>query len=233
MKQNITLKDIEPLSEKGLLGNIKIKYRDYFTKRNSNTKFKINQYFNIKLEDLFDGIKKDITNPEEIETICLFGSVLYRHFFHPINNAGQVLKKKSPSDIDFGIILKKDLGLNESTFRKIGEFYKPYKTRRGNDYGSWWESHNEISEIPVHISYFSIEQFLNNSEQEKGAMKNIIEYGLPIIGQEKFKEIVKNAKSQKRKPFHKFRWNHKKGRLNVDISPKLFYRPPEILLGKW
>jgi len=48
--------------------------------------------------------------------------------------------------------------------------------------------------------------------------ESVLKYGLPIIGQNKFAEIIKNITSPKRGPLHKIEWEENfEGRLEGKI----------------
>lgn len=207
-----------------------LQFKEYITARNSGkliipAPYKESAEIKINLRDIYEIVieppfLKTQLNPEEIEAICLFGSCLYRHF--PKRYEKSFLKKeKVPSDIDLMAILKRGIIGGKLVVFKRNQPWEKYMKKdssisfkrlfdllsRKSSEQIPFSSYEEKSKKPLHISYHSVEQFINGAQTGKDLIsESVIRYGLPIIGQERFDEITKEITNPRREPLYNIEW---------------------------
>jgi len=72
--------------------------------------------------------------------------------------------------------------------------------------------------IPLHVSYRSVNQLINGLGRGDTLSESVVAYGILIIGQKRFAEIIKDIKSPERKPLHSVAWKvDLEGRLQGEI----------------
>jgi len=73
--------------------------------------------------------------------------------------------------------------------------------------------------IPLHITYRSLDQFLNGIGRGDELSESVVRYGIPLVGAERFYEIIKNIASPRREALHQVEWREdKNGVLQGRIS---------------
>ena len=168
-------------------------------------------------------------NPQNIESVCIYGSVLYKHFPPKIEEKvtkflGFVINKEKrkvqdyPNDFDIAVILKEGISPDKVIITKRHEsdssdIVLPSGARKKlpifNEialmYGRLIPIDSEEGNMPLHIAYRSIEQFLNGIKQGDELSQSIYNYGLPIVGQTIFNEIIKPVFGN-RNPLHTVQW---------------------------
>lgn len=191
----------------------------------------------LDLSKLYGIIKTDHKNIDEasIMAVCVFGNVLYKHFNSPYS--------EMPHDLDLMFILthsdNKDIVIPDKVvkpkirkecigyggYEKIIESSAVYTTTPTKIYRTFLDYFFSIPKyepvdgaIPLHVSYRSVNQFINGLGRGDTVSESVVEYGIPIIGQERFAEIIKDVKSPERKPLHGFAWHvDLEGRLQGEI----------------
>lgn len=155
-------------------------------------------------------------------------------FFGPEVEEEVTEPRRMPNDLDVLLITKKNLTDDKVIVPKktrkgdynSDKIITPKKHVEGNSYDGCMEVIDETSvrtEEPVfdsygyagscegginlHITYRSVDQFLNGLGKGDFVSESVMKYGLPIIGQKRFDQIVKNVKSSERKPLHSVEWS--------------------------
>ncbi len=173
------------------------------------------------------------TRPEDIEAMAVYGSTLYKHF--PIEKQVQVTKKrywlwgpeetvvktlrkerKFPKDFDVMVITKQGF-TNEKVII-------PKRHFDSDGYGSWEvidsaavETKTKVSDgyghyevrggANLHITYRSVEQFLNGLGKGDELSDSVVRYGIPLIGAERFGNIISEVTLPKRETHHSVEWD--------------------------
>ena len=207
----------------------------------------------VDLSQLFKhatGLKflKHLITPENIESMCVYGSVLYKHFpnekqiihktkkymfFGPEKQFIKTIKKsrKLPNDFDVMVITKQGF-TEDKVITPIKHLESDFAFGYSLDYEvidftavetkkmvpTSYGYSEDIGGANLHITYRSAEQFLTGLGDGDELSESVLKYGLPIIGQNKFAEIIKNITSPKRGPLHKIEWEENfEGRLEGKI----------------
>lgn len=170
------------------------------------------------------------TSPENIEAMAVYGSVLHKHFpqetntrtrkkwvlFGPEIQEEVTKPRKMPNDFDVMVITREGLtddkiivpkkklvdtgcGYIESTIptavetkELVCDGYGYIEVRGGSN---------------LHITYRSIEQLLDGLGQEDTVSESVVRYGIPIIGEGKFSEVLREVSSPKREALHHVEWS--------------------------
>ncbi len=161
----------------------------------------------------------------DIHSICIFGSVLYRHIPIPFVEQTKIYSKKGdikvcntptkelsrpvPNDIDILVILNKNVLNDEKEIVESGSSAKKkrFNKRVERGYGGrsvHWDP--EESEIPLHICFRTVSQFFKGINNKDRIAEYVSEFGLPIIGQNNFNEVLKRIKGNKRRVMHRIKW---------------------------
>jgi len=179
----------------------------------------------LDLSKLYGIIKTNHKNIDEasVISVCVFGNVLYKHFNSPYS--------EMPHDLDLMCILaySDDKGIvipervvkpkirkehiGYGGYEKIIESSAVYTTTPTRIYRTFLDYFLDTSKyesmggaIPLHVSYRSINQLINGLGRGDTLSESVVAYGIPIIGQKRFAEIIKDVKSPERKPLHSFAW---------------------------
>ena len=170
------------------------------------------------------------TSPKNIEAMAVYGSVLYKHFpqetmtktkkiwvlFGPEVQKEITKPREMPKDFDVMVITREGL-----TDDKI---IVPKKKLVDTGYGyveSTIPTAVETKELVaynygyievrggsnLHIVYRSVEQLLSGLGKEDTVSESVVRCGIPIIGQNRFGEIVQDVASPKRETLHQIEWN--------------------------
>jgi len=175
------------------------------------------------------------TKPENIEAIVVYGSVLYKHFppktiiekrkkyhlFGPEVRKEIIQRREMPGDFDIMILMRRGLTVDKVIIPKPKSPNNSYvesaaqvtKTRwdNGGSYGSYIETKSGAN---LHVTYRSVQQLLNGLGNGDTVSESVVRYGLPIVGRERFAEIVRNITSPQREPLHRVMWREDlKGKL--------------------
>lgn len=211
-----------------------------------------------------DGMKinsfEQQTAPENVEVICVFGSILYKNFprkekikrkkwffFGPWIEREFLRPQKDPNDFDALFILKEGLTQHKIIlprhtsfgtkhwrgFERTERRLNPKTSSEEGLYGSYgvidYAPFGDLPELKrdrssflhaksLHITYRSLEQFLNGIGNGDEISESIIEYGLPLFGKERFYEIIQNIKIPERRALHSIEWSKdKEGKLEGRI----------------
>lgn len=144
---------------------------------------------------------------------------------------------KTPRDFDILVILKE--GLTEDrvivpkrTTIKIDTGYGYFDIVKSNGasgiltevpvsdgiYG-YIEGYVRGGDLDLHISYRSVEQLLAGIGHGDELSESVIKYGVPLIGQERFNQLVASVTSLTREPLHGVQWSEdKQGKLQGRIT---------------
>ena len=201
----------------------------------------------LKLENLIKHL-----NLSDTESICVYGSSLYRNFTTKRENRWLFFwpkrikeRNKKPNDFDVMVITKEtpkleqmiiqsEINLNEITEYSfyhggyytwheliVGEVPVTFKIR-----GKWFGEIKEIADYfsslkkraaGLHIIYRSLDQFLSGPGKGDELSESVVRYGIPIIGIERFNQIVQTIQYPERKPLHDIKWYISRGKLNGEI----------------
>ncbi len=238
--KDITPKLMQKYFESGKLGNIRIEIPD------QNNIYK---EMDVDLSELYrhsTGIKffKFEVSPEEIQTMCVYGSVLYKHFsleekipitrkkywlFGPTQTTIRTKSKPIhfPNDFDIMIITNKAFSKEKIIKPKkhiVDDSYGPYevidhtsiktKKRLPSSYGYF----EILGGANLHIVYRSVEQFLKGLGKGDTLSESVVRYGIPIVGQEKFYKIIDEVNYPKREAKHFIKWTEDlEGKLQGEI----------------
>ncbi len=240
--ENIELNIIEKVIKTNKLGCLTIYYKK--DKDLQQTSEPRNCEFCIDLKKLFIKIinNKSISNTmisyNDIETIVLFGSVLYKHI--PVftkktekiykNRTGirtriikEKIPKQFPNGIDILIILKSKL-LNIP--KKINILENVAENKLFEKYDLYMGSGIRLKqkdEIPLHITFLTKTEFLNGINDGENIVTYISTFGIPFVGQKNFYKLLSHIKNNKRKIMHKIKWKmNKTGFCEIVCTPKLF-----------
>ncbi|MBI5065650.1 hypothetical protein HZA97_05420 [Candidatus Woesearchaeota archaeon] len=178
---------------------------------------------NIFLEYLFKeatGFKffEQKTKPENIEAICVYGSVLYKHFPRKTGVRKRkkwflgkeiqeevLLPRKKPNDLDVMVITKE--GFTEEKVIIPSEQVKTgviSNVQYDDGYG-YYEVRNNHN---LHITYRSMAQFLSGIGNGDTLSESVFRYGVPIVGSERFEELTDTSYDRiKRAPQHEIEWH--------------------------
>jgi hypothetical protein len=231
--QNIDIDVVKKLQKYGHLGDLLIPYKGL---PNSGKKKVIRldlfKFFDLFSESFFPPVKID-----DIQVVCLFGSTLYKHiprksvletvvkkkyiFFGDISvkNIGKKLPRAQPNDIDLMVISRGDVSLKENNKAEISTLY--CREKESGMYSSSSE-YKIVGDLPVHIHYRSVSQFLNGINGDDTVSRYVATYGIPFVGQNRFKEILSNIKNNSRDIRHKLKWkNQSRRKLGISCSSKI------------
>lgn len=228
------MKNLDPTIAKQLLIRNKLGPLTIFYKLNIGEKGKKSKdiRYTIDMSNFFSYItqselfgEKSI-GIEDIHSICIFGSVLYRHIPIPFVEQTKIYSKKGnievrntptkelprpvPNDIDLLVILNKNVLNNEKEIIESGSSVKKKKFNKRIERGGYggtsvyWDS--EESEIPLHICFRTVSQFLKGINNEDRISEYVSEFGLPIIGQNNFNNMLKKIKGNRRRVMHRIKW---------------------------
>ncbi len=169
------------------------------------------------------------TSPQNIEAIVVYGSVLFKHFplekvvttrkelvfFGPEIREELTKPRSMPNDFDMMIITRE--GLTDD--KVIVPRKKLVNTRYGTRYGSVETTiptavetrrpgygYIEVGGSNLHITYRSVEQLLSGLGKGDTVSESVVRYGIPVIGQNRFREIIRNVTSPKREAQHFVEW---------------------------
>ena len=187
-----------------------------------------------------EGIDSRIKR-EGIESVCVFGSVLHKHFpkvvkKEIITETYRLLRKpliskktvieprKNPNDFDLMVITKQGISEAKKIYSFIEEsnnkfttarYEYPHKTTE-EAWRDWYDGYDSritinvmdlvkagSKSIGLHVFYRSVEQFLSGILIGDYISKSVFEYGVPIVGVERFDEIVSEVDGFERHPLHK------------------------------
>lgn len=173
------------------------------------------------------------TSPENIEVMAVYGSTLYNHF--PTEEQVPITKRKYllwgpketvvktiqkprhfPNDFDVMVITKEGFSDDKVII--------PKRHLKGDGYGSWevidftavgtkrnvsdGYGYFEVKgDANLHITYRSVEQFLAGLGKGDELSESVVRYGIPLIGQGRFSEIVKDITSPRREATHRVEWD--------------------------
>jgi len=222
-EREVSLKLLEKYFEANRLGSIVIKIPDI-----GEVSVDLQQLFRYTTGLEFFEFQ---TRPDNIMAICVYGSVLYKHFEevehkverrkkyllfgHEQISTREVTKRRMPNDVDVMVITKD--GLTDDKFiipkrRVIGDSYGSREviehaavdTRRlvPDDYG-YIEVRGGAN---LHITYRSVEQFLAGIGNGDKLSESVIKYGIPIAGQRYFDQLMRKVTSHKREARHSIGW---------------------------
>lgn len=218
-----------------------------------------NRVIELDLSKLFSHATEKI-ELEDIEAICVYGSVLYKHFhsggrgerikirrkywlFGPKLHLKTIKKLKYlPRDFDVMVITKTNPPLEEkiikprnlSSYDNGDSFYHHRSRSSINDFvvmesvvkiEEWWskigwhyhDPPNKFKDFltyvyrPLHITYRSVEQFLTGIGHGDELSESVVRYGIPIIGKNRFEEIIRDIRFPKREPLHQVGCSEKFG----------------------
>ena len=194
-------------------------------------------------------------NFENIEFVCVYGSILYNNF--PLFKRkylffGSLIPtkgQKRPHDFDVLCITKDKLidekiiipkrvkswhlfnqtGVDIFHDSSIESAVKRVYTERGytrvetyNSSDSYYEFSGYVDQednLPLHITYRSLDQFLNGIGRGDEVSESVVRYGIPLVGAERFYEIIKNIETPRREALHQVEWSEdKNGVLQGRIS---------------
>ncbi len=163
--------------------------------------------------------------PEDIDTMVVYGSVLYRHFppkeitrtrkkwylFGPEVEGETIETRDIPEDFDLMVITEEGPSEDKRIFPERVPWgygskvvFAAVKTER-TTYGPTGVSVMRDG-IPLHIAYRSVDQFLDGLEKGDTVSESIIRYGLPIVEKEKFEEVVRDIRYPERETLHEVEW---------------------------
>ncbi len=193
----------------------------------------------------FSEVINSLSNPKDIESIVLFGKSLYKHHQTPeiikkIKRKYWLFGEKTVKEIEHYKV-PKTMNLmvltnqGEENFRML-ESKNP--ETRSACFINWDDMDHDILErvhdttedipggvymhyfngAPLRINYCPIDTFIEQFANGKEPYKTVAEQGVPIIGQEKFKEVIGQIPNIKRSPLHKFEWSF----LEKDSKKKLY-----------
>ncbi len=162
---------------------------------------------------------------EDIYSICIFGSILYRHIPIPFVEQAKIYSKKGdiriknaltkelprsvPNDIDLLVILNKNVLGDEKEIVESSSCTKKKRFNKKIEYGYggksiYWVA--EESEIPLHICFRTISQFLKGINNGDNIAEYVAQFGLPLIGQNNFDNMLKKIKGNRRRVMHRIKW---------------------------
>ena len=176
--KNITTKMIKLLLENKQLGYLNIIYKRNKVDDTNISKCK----YMIPLENLFDGILKPAfaignIDIDEIVSVCLFGSVLYRHIPIPFTTIEHVklrdgspkicstreyLPRPWPKDIDVVIFTKFPVARKDGQSVSLGQKYNWHKSQGDYDSSSYRIDNDAF---PIELHYRSIVEFYDGIAQ--------------------------------------------------------------------
>lgn len=215
--QNVDALTVEKLFKDNKLCNLEVYYERNICPEGQSSTAK----FAFKLDSFFEAINSKVTF-SEISSICLFGSVLYRHIPIPTVVVDRIVKKRGtisivktkeererplPNDIDIFVLLKHKLSEGEPDAIQTIPLCerKIYKKISGYG-GSYLEKISGDSDLPLHISFRSISQFLNGINHGDEISEYVATFGIPFVGQKKFYQTLKHIKGNVRKDMHRIKW---------------------------
>lgn len=230
------MKNLDPTVAKELLLRNKLGPLTIFYKlnigegKNKDIRYTINMqnFFSYLTQPNLFGEKS--IEIKDIHSICLFGSVLYRHIPIPFDEQSTIYSKKGnikikntptkelprsvPNDIDLLITLNKNVLDDEKEIIESGSSAKKKRFNKRVEHGYGGKSVHwdpEESEIPLHICFRTVSQFLKGINNKDRISEYVSEFGLPIIGQNNFNEMLKKIKDNKRRVMHRIKWKITKG----------------------
>jgi len=233
MTNDITPKLMQDYSESNKLGFIKSKIP---IQPNEDEPDILMGSVELDLSKLYDIIKPNHKKGDEasIISVCVFGSVLYKHFDSPYSEI--------PHDLDLMCILAysddKNIVIPERVvkpktrkeasgygYNEVIESSVVYTTTPTKVYSTFLDYFFGTSKyesvdgaIPLHVSYRSVNQLINGLGRGDTLSESVVAYGILIIGQKRFAEIIKDIKSPERKPLHSVAWKvDLEGRLQGEI----------------
>lgn len=242
--KDITPRYMQEMYEQDNLGKLVIKLRGFKSYEfKSKIPFMEKEDYNGTAEIHMDlkRIWEEITSrikPKNIETICVYGGVLdiikprkvqkqrpkYFGLFGPKTIKHIEINRRKPNDLDLIVLTKEDV--EDSLFfpgkeniAKIEKLKKIWTCGESRWYG---EDKKFVSGFPLHLTYRSVNQFLNYLQKQDVLSCDTIKRGLPIVGEENFNKVVSmtNPISIKRNPQHTIEWDNA-GKLQGYVLEKL------------
>lgn len=216
----------ESLHNRGRLGDLKIEIPDTAV-INVNLTRLFRHAINLK------GYEEQ-TSPPNIVAICVYGSSLYKHFeetkiteqrrkkwllFGPdeITRRQETIRKK-PRDLDVMVITKTGLTPDKVVIPKRTRIKHRYGFIEQSDGASgvkisvpyyrygYFERYIFDGHLDLHITYRSIDQFKAGIGHGDTLSESVFAYGLPLLGSERFKELMGDIRGYERKPLHQIKW---------------------------
>ena len=146
------------------------------------------------------------------------------------------IRNKRPKDLDIMVLTDTEISK---------EVYFPERTAKSealqsnvvNDGYAVYVGERFVSEenLPIHVSYRSIEQFRYLSSKNDGPFRGVFRKGISIVGEYAFQDAIKDAQKIivdekiKREPMHKILWEiDKEGKLNGLIKHIREIKPEEV-----
>jgi hypothetical protein len=230
--QNVEIDIVKKLLKKGHLGKLLAPYK-------GEPQPKKKKWIEIDLNEFFHGFLHSL-NPvklDDIVTVCVFGSVLYKHIPKPtvedsvmrkkyiffgemvVKDVVRELPRNAPNDVDIMVISNTAPSLADCNNSLNAAFFRRQKL--DSYYGG--SGYKEIGGVPVHIHYRSVRQFLSGINNNETVCRYVAQYGIPFVGHNKFEEILNDIKNNKRYIRHKLKWKmYSKQECGVQCSSKWF-----------
>jgi hypothetical protein len=175
------------------------------------------------------------TKPENIEALCAYGSSLYKHFplqektilhhrkkyilFGPNITRPETITapREFPNDFDVMVITKKKFTLDDVVIPKRAvQTLQDRTSNRDRLYG-YYDIVTRDSNL--HITYRSVNQFLNGLGKGDELSESVVKYGLIIAATPSFEKMLNGISNPKREPLHSIHWDdNEKGKLNGKIK---------------
>src|SRR3989344_199705 len=165
-------------------------------------------------------LKKPTIQEEEKSFLSRIISRLLYKIFNNDNEALEVVNRaykvrEAPEDFDVMVVTKEGLTADKLII--------PQTRTEGDNYGSWQVIDHSAVEtkklIPneygyvevrggkeLHIVYRSVEQLLNGIGKGDTVSESVVRYGIPIIGQRSFEDVIQGVTMPKREPLHQIEW---------------------------
>ncbi|MBR9678302.1 MAG: hypothetical protein GOU97_03370 [Nanoarchaeota archaeon] len=172
--------------------------------------------------------------PEDIESVVVFGSVLYKHFpqeeeiitrkkwflFGPTIEKVVLKSRQMPNDFDVMVITTEGFTKDKIVIPRVTVPKIVYGTCSANGCEGEgavietkrvaWSGYGYVEVFGgsnFHISYRSVEQLLNGLGKGDTVSESVISYGLPIIGKSRFEDIIDSVDFPERNPLHWVQWD--------------------------
>jgi hypothetical protein len=184
----------------------------------------------IDLRRFLDSVIKEghYSDMGSIESICLYGPVLYRNFppktkelhkrryrfFGPITTKIVEQPREIPASIDFLAITTDEVkkgnrdaycSSDPGALRIYGcaEFSYYNHIADFSNGGMWWEPRMEIA-ADIRVNFMAAGELGEESED----LRKVLCYCVPIIGEHRFEEIINSDLAVHRNPLHSIHWEN-------------------------
>ena len=231
MEKNLTIHAMEEYYKTNKLGDLSLTWPN---EKRDQIRADLSKLFGLSmgLESINDQMPPEQICPQNIESILVYGSVLFKTLpkitetishrkyliFGPkITKTITLPRKLVPNDFDVMVILKEGFSqekliipqrilVNDLPGYGHYEYISP-AVERITHYSFDDTCYPLKIGMNLHISYRSVEQFINGIGKGDTVSEKVAEFGIPIVGKDDFEERIRKINFSNRKVLHEILWS--------------------------